>query len=541
MTSPKKRKGRTARGRWAQALDACLTLDAFVMEVKNYNDPWFPRRADRTLDEDALRLPFAAYHDAIGHALDAGDIFSAVGIQADIQGVSQPLGFYAWADRILSPIVFPSQSRRAADYMKRVAVSKKRGSTEFQRVLHDWRSQNPQGVLLLAPYIVNRCASIDDLGKDVQAARQYHFEGRDVGPFMYTEPAVMPARVRLPISDETYFNSAWLFGFPKSVDVMEAMHHARLIAIQYQMSWGYPSMVDQQRATQREASIEHERATDAIANATEIRDAALGITRGVGQLRRMVSSAETLLRVIDPLRFNTAAFKRAQESVNNQVFPAGDLHHLTYHLKQSEEFRLDRLRAVDQILAAAIRDFEKRGDDSVPFLSELRSTIAQLRDTGKTDLGLAHARALASGTVLLEVDGPDRGLVAVGVRPDMTHDELPYIEDSVVCLHRLRASLVTGFTWDKVVVDGDGDCFIVFTVDSNFYDHDDMKRKLSAHWSYQKDSDSGDVSKVFASLLRGLFNTEDVTTLASETDKNLTYDSSQLRLRVDVFALAGRK
>jgi hypothetical protein len=123
----------------------------------------------------------------------------------------------------------------------------------------------------------------------------------------------------------------------------------------------------------------------------------------------------------------------------------------------------------------------------------------------------------------------------------LTHDELPYIEDSVVCIHRLRTGRITGFKWDKVVVDGDGDCFIVFIVDPEFYDHDDLMRKLSGHWSYQKDSDSGDVSKVFASLLRGLFNTEDVSTLVAEASKNLKYEAAELRLRVDAYALAGRK
>jgi len=500
------------------------------MEVKNYAEPWLPRLADRSVDSRALRLPFEAYYKVLLISLGASDVLAGVAIQATLADGIQAIAFGASPDHV--DVIQPRGELSAVHLMLGAA----RGEVDnaFASRLAAWRRRNIDGTLLLAPYIVRKCAAIANLVGDLALARSYYFAADDVSSFLQTDviPLSAEGNAGSPDMSASYYNSAWLIAVPGSSNTDAAKRYARLIAIQYQLSWGYPALVDLHRATRRFASEEHARADFASGEGEKIWSAAAGITRGVGYLKTLVTGAEELTRVVDPIRPKTWALEEGSKALADHVFPARGgvpLHHLEYHLGRPVSDQEKELARIGSLLDGVVRSCRVMdpGDESLPFVSDTRDTIVDCCTKGQYGLAFAHAKALAEETLVLST-GPVGGEWHV-LRPRARG---PFFRQSVVRVHQLRTQRIkgiTGLTFEY----REGQSYLVFMVapDREFV-MEKLKEGLFQHWAREKQRDDGEWSKIFASLLRGLRNSDATAALVEYADDSLAWVPSTRSLKL---------
>jgi hypothetical protein len=170
-------------------------------------------------------------------------------------------------------------------------------------------------------------------------------------------------------------------------------------------------------------------------------------------------------------------------------------------------------------------------DESLPVVVAIRARIAELLTPDGYDRALAHAMALACGTLLLVDQGTAvDGWLVLEKMELKVEDPKAFFKDSVVRVHQLRSGVIDGVKAMTVE-----DRHLVFSIESRRpVEVEKLKVKMRQHWEQLQDRDDGEWSKVFASLLRGTRNSDNVAKLTAYADKDFCWDNDRqvLKLRV---------
>jgi len=274
----------------SEAVLELLRQEAFEMEFATYDEPWPP-------SDEIYSSVYSSFANQLFELYGPSTLIASAN---QVRNGPKPIVKYTLGQRSETQTLNPNETGIGSVSSVVDWLIKQTGGTGsgLASGIKQWRCETPDGLMFLVPYIVKRHPHIKKATADEENARRFYVDRpADREGFMLTCPIVIPTKagsLSSPLVDaDTYFISAWLIAISGEgllKDIAEVRNSLESLSILFQMSWGYPELVE-----------ERKRAARAIAeNEVKAREMEVQV-RNLAKLKRAAETAQKLSEGLHPL------------------------------------------------------------------------------------------------------------------------------------------------------------------------------------------------------------------------------------------------
>lgn len=246
-----------------------IKQDAVYMEIEHFNTPWSPNFSD-------FSESFLSFRNELATTFSA-DFFCSFALEipesykTENPETTKLIAYHS--DKAFRYIFF-KDSPKFEDFplFNIEIIESDLEATELlcneinslqesalSKAFNNWKFNNPNSKTIFAPYIVRYHDEIGEWRNDYKPRKIYEMltENERLDEFLYTKSEIIGGDFQCVKPDNWYLFATYIIGIPNpsKFDLKDLISTIETATISFQLSWGYPELVNERQKTAKEMAL----------------------------------------------------------------------------------------------------------------------------------------------------------------------------------------------------------------------------------------------------------------------------------------------